>query len=213
MLESIKEIAPGVPMTVMLTAAAFAIGCLLGFPLMLLRRSARAVPRAVATASIDVIRAVPPITWAFLVYFGLAEKGFRLSSFAAASLTLGLFTAAYMAEIYRSGLLAVHRGQWEAGRALGLSEREVFALVSWPQALRVIVAPSSSFLISLLKSGSIAMTVGLTEVTYRTYQEVQNAGNVLGVMAAGALVYIVLSALIAVIARRLDRRLKLVTAT
>jgi polar amino acid transport system permease protein len=211
MLESIKEIAPGIPMTVMLTAAAFAIGCVLGFPLMLVRRSVHPLPRSIATLSIDVIRAVPPITWVFLVYFGLAERGFKLSSFAAASITLGVFTAAYMAEIYRSGLLAVHRGQWEAGRALGLSEREVFTLVSWPQAMRIIVAPSSSFLIALLKSGSIAMTVGLTEVTYRTFQEVQNAGNVLGVMAAGALVYIVLSTLIAVGARRLDRRLNAVT--
>lgn len=210
MLDSILEILPGIPMTLMLTAAAFAIGAVLGFPLMLVRRSAHAVPRVGATILIDLLRAVPPIAWIFIVYFGLAEKGLRLGSFSAAALTLGVFTSAYMAEIYRSGLLGVHRSQWEAARALGLSEREVFAFVTWPQAMRVVIAPSSSFLIALLKSGSIAMTVGLSEVTYRTFQEVQNAGNVLSVMSAGALVYILLSALIAVGARRLDRRLKAV---
>lgn len=206
MWDNIIKILPGVPTTLLLTASAFAIGVVLGFPLMLLRRAPHVVPRVAATALIDILRSVPPIAWVFLVFFGLAEKGLRLSSFAAASATLGIFTSAYMAEIYRAGLLSVGRGQWEAGRALGLSERDVFAQVTWPQAMRIVIAPSASFLIALLKSGSVAMTVGLSEVTYRTFHEAQTSSSPLGVYAAGALVYIVISALIAIGARLLDRR-------
>lgn len=206
--ELLKGIIEGVPLTLAVTAASFGLGAIGGVPLLLLRRSRLLVLRAPATVLIDVIRAVPPIAWLFLIYYGLAQEGLHLGSFLAAAAGLGLFSSAHMAEIYRSGLLAVGRGQWEAARAVGLSERRVLADVVAPQALRVVVPPSSSYAINLLKDSAVASVIGVSEIAFRANAEAQATFRGLTVFALAALVYIALSVPLAVFARVMDRRLQ-----
>jgi polar amino acid transport system permease protein len=116
--------------------------------------------------------------------------------------------SAYMAEIYRAGVMAVDRGQWEAGRALGLGERRLFTEVVWPQALRVVVPPSATALLGLLKDTAVASVVGVSEITYRATVDAQATFKGLDIFIFAALIYIALSLPMAGVCRWLERRLQ-----
>lgn len=210
--ELLPPILEGIPLTLAVTGAAFGVGVVGGLPLCVLRRSRFVVLRAPATFAIDLIRAVPPIAWLFLLYYGLAGEGVQLGSFVAAAAGLGLFSSAHMAEIYRSGLLAVSHGQWEAARAVGLPEWRVMTDVVAPQALRVVIPPSASYAINLLKDSAVASVIGVADITFRANQEAQATFQGLTVFGLAALVYIALSLPLAALSRVMDRRLQMVLA-
>ena len=129
----VQAVLLGVPMTVLITVLAFALGAVLGVPLALARRSELAALRWVGRFVIDVLRGIPPVVLLFVVYFGVGTGVIKLSSLAAAVIGLGLIAAGYLAEIYRGGLLAVHRGQFESAAALGMD--------SWTSMSRIMSLP------------------------------------------------------------------------
>lgn len=197
----------GVPNTIAVTVGAFSVGAVGGLPLLLLRRSRHAVVRACTQVVVDLLRAVPPVVWLFLIYYGLAQDVIQLEKFTAAIVGLGLVSCAYLAEIYRSGLLAVDEGQWEAGRALGISETRVFAEVVAPQALRAVVGPAASYAIALLKDSSIVSIIGVAEITYQAHTMTQLTFRGLTIFAIAAVLYVALSIPLAAVSRKLNRKL------
>jgi polar amino acid transport system permease protein len=205
MTRILSSLAEGIGQTITITAGAFALGAVLGFPLALMRRSPYRVLRAPAIAVIEVLRAIPPIVWLFIVYYGIGTDVVRLSTFAGAVLGLGLIASAHLAEIYRAGIGAVARGQWEAATALGLPRRAVYQRVVLPQALVVVVPPAATFAIGLLKDSAIASVIGATDITFRAVQETQANLQGLTVFAVAGLLYIALSLPIAALARYTDR--------
>jgi polar amino acid transport system permease protein len=209
MIEDIGKLLPGVGDTVLVTVAAYLLGAVLAVPLTLMRRSRFALVRLLSRTWTDLARAIPPITWLFLIFFGLAEStGIKLTPVLAAIVGLGLITSAYLSEVYRSGLLAIPRGQFEAARALGMSEPDVMIRVVVPQTLRVIVPPAATFAIALLKDSAIASTIGVTEITFRASVETQQTFDGLTFFVLAALLYILLSLPFAFLSRGIDRRLR-----
>ena len=101
----------GLPWTLSVTAGAFAIGALIGLPVMLAEESTFAPLRLIARTYVNLVRAVPPIVWLFIVYFGVGSDLLRLTPFAAAMIGLGLISSAHLAEIYRGGMISVGKGQ------------------------------------------------------------------------------------------------------
>ena len=97
------------------------------------------------------LRAIPPIVWLFLIFFGIGFGYFQIDPFEAATAGLALITAANMAEIYRGAVTAIHHGQWEAAFALNLSSRHRFIDVIGPQLLRVALPSGATYAIGLLK--------------------------------------------------------------
>ncbi len=151
-----------------LTLAATAI--LFAFPfgllLALARRSQLPVIRWMATVYIELIRGVPLIT---LLFMGQFLLGFFINSSSLANTTraivaMTLFSAAYIAEIVRGGLLALPKGQIEAGQALGLAPTQTMRLIVLPQALRAVIPSMVGQFISLFKDTSLVFIVGLTEI-------------------------------------------------
>ena len=120
--------------------------------------------RGIIRVYVEVFRAVPVLTQLFIIYFGLATIGLKLSSITAAILGLGLNGSAYCAEIFRAGIEAVPRGQTEAARSLGLRRWQVFRLVVLPQAVRTVLPPLTNFSIQLLKNTSVASAVAAPEI-------------------------------------------------
>jgi polar amino acid transport system permease protein len=202
------EVLPGVGYTVLVTAAAFAIGAALGVPLVLMRRSRPAVVRGATRLAIDVIRSVPPIAWLFLIFFGLPSVEVTFAPLTAAILGLGLISAAYMAEIYRGGLMSISPGQWEAGRALGFGERDLLLRVVAPQAARAAGPPAATYAIGLLKDSAIVSTIGVVELTFRANAATEQGGNGLDLFLAAGVIYLILSLPLAVVSRHVDRRLR-----
>lgn len=197
----------GVPMTLAVTAGALGIGAVLGLPVMFLTQSRWSLVQAVSRLSIDLVRGVPPIVWIFILYYGLAQDVVRLEPVTAAILGLGLISSAYMAEVYRSGILSVDAGQWAASRALGLSEPRLFLDVIAPQALRTAIPSASTFALNLLKDSAIASVVGVTEVAYHANREAQESFDNLTVFLLAGALYILIGLPLAALSRRMDRRL------
>lgn len=208
-MEALLAVLIGLPMTLVVTGAAFGIGLIGGIPLMLGLRSPLLPVRAVTRLVVDIIRGVPTIVWLFLLYFGVSIGGARLDSLSAAIVGLGVIASAYLAEIYRGGFSTVARGQAEAAQALGLSRGTVFRRILAPQALRTSLPSITTFLLALLKDSSIASTIGVTEMVFAATtfarQNPTTAGLTPFFLAAG--VYVLVSIPLAIVARRLDSRL------
>jgi His/Glu/Gln/Arg/opine family amino acid ABC transporter permease subunit len=181
---------------------------LAGAPLALARRSRYAALRGIARGYVDVVRSIPPITWLFLIFYGLPNAGITFAPLASGIIGLSLISAAYMAEIYRAGLGAVSGGQWEAGRAIGLREPDILARVIGPQAARVIGPPAATYAIGLLKDSAVASTIGVGEITFHAGAATQQEGHGLSIFLAAAILYILLSLPLAVMSRHVDRRMR-----
>lgn len=197
----------GIPWTLAVTVTAFAIGVVLGFPLCGLRVCRFKTLRLLAFAVILTLRAIPPIVWLFFIFFGLGGGWLTLSPFAAATLGLGLITAAHMAEVYRGALTGIPAGQYEAALVLNLSARQRFFDVILPQLVRIAIPAAATYAIGLLKDSAIASTLGVTDISAAAYQQTQQTFQGLPVYSLAALLYIALSVPVALFARRLGEHL------
>jgi cystine transport system permease protein len=151
--------------TIALGSLSFVIGAVLGLLIALARLSSIRLIRAIAFAYVSVFRGTPLLLQLLVVYFGLPSYGITLGPFAAATLALTLFVAAYLSEDFRGGLLAVDKGQWEAGMSLGMGYWKMQQRIILPQGLRIAVPPVSSRLIGLMKDTSLASSVTVVEMT------------------------------------------------
>lgn len=136
-----------------------------GFSLATLRVFGPAPLRWIATLYIELIRGTPLLIQLLLIFYGLPNLGIKLDPFLAGVLGLGLNYAAYEAENYRAGLLAIPRGQMEAARALGMTHLQGLRFVVIPQSFRLVLPPVTNDFISLLKDSSLVSMVTLIDLT------------------------------------------------
>jgi polar amino acid transport system permease protein len=154
----------GIIKTIEFTVASFAGAVVVGLILALMRESPVAPLRWLARVYTEIFKNLPLLTEIFLVYFGLASLGLRLSVFEAGCVSLIVFYAAYLSEIFRGGLQGIAAGQREAAHALGLSEREVLTRVVVPQAVRLVLPGTTTMLVDMLKSTSLLITISAAEL-------------------------------------------------
>lgn len=140
------------------------------------------------------------------------QGGLRLTpEFAGMFIGLTIYTAAFIAEVVRSGIQAVDQGQIEAARAVGLSTMQVLSLVVMPQALRVIVPPMISQYLNLTKNSSLALAIGFQEVFSVGKIAINQAGRAVPVFALVMLTYLTLSLLTSFVLNLYNRRIQFVT--
>ncbi|MFC4470689.1 amino acid ABC transporter permease [Streptomyces xiangluensis] len=150
--------------TLSYTVVSFVGAVLLGLAVALLRLSKVWPARAVAAVYTEVFKNIPLLAIIFLAYFGLASAGLKLDVFTAGCVSLIVFYAAYLSEIFRSAISGVHAGQTEAGEALGLGRAGIFGQVILPQAVRQALPGTNTFLVDLLKSTSLLVTISAAEL-------------------------------------------------
>ncbi|MGW2047187.1 amino acid ABC transporter permease [Streptomyces sp. NPDC001858] len=158
------ELVDALGRTVSYTAVSFVGAVVLGLVVALLRLSRAWPARAVAAVYTEIFKNVPLLAIIFLTYFGLASAGIRLDVFTAGCLSLVVFYAAYLSEIFRSAISGVHGGQTEAGEALGMGRVCIFVHVVLPQAVRQALPGTNTMLVDLLKSTSLLVTVSAAEL-------------------------------------------------
>ncbi|MFN2234626.1 MAG: ABC transporter permease subunit, partial [Anaerolineales bacterium] len=140
------------------------------------------------------------------------QGGLRFTpEFAALLVGLTTYTAAFIAEVVRSGIQAVEGGQIEAARALGLSTTQVLSLVVMPQALRIIIPPMISQYLNLTKNSSLALAIGFQEVFSVGKIAINQAGRAVPVFALVMLTYLTLSLLTSFVLNLYNRRIQFVT--
>ncbi len=150
--------------TLPLTVISFTIGLVIALGVALARMSDRRVLSGLARIYISIIRGTPLLLQLFLIFFALPEFGVKISPFPAAVIAFSLNVGGYAAEIIRSSILSIPRGQWEAASSLGMSYRTTLWRIVIPQASRVAVPPLSNTLISLVKDTSLASAILVTDV-------------------------------------------------
>jgi cystine transport system permease protein len=151
--------------TLGLGLGSFILGSMLGMVIALARMSRWRALRWLAFCYVSIFRGTPLLIQILLIYFGLPSWGIVIDPIPAALLALTLFAAAYLSENFRSGIIAVDRGQWEAAQSMGMSYPVTLWRVILPQAIRIAIPTLGSRLIALMKDTSLASTVTVVELT------------------------------------------------
>ena len=189
--ETLPLLLEGLGVTVLLGATAIVGGMFSGLLMALLRLYAAAPLRLLARVYIDVFRSIPLLVLLVLVYYALPFVGIRLSSFAAAALALSAVSCAYTAEIFRAGIEALPKGQFEAAAAIGLNFVDTLRDVVLPQALRIVTPPLTSNCINVLKDTALASVVAMPDLLKQATQAQALAANPTPLIGA-ALLYLAL---------------------
>ena len=156
--------------TLELMLAAFCLAAAIGMVIALLRISRFGLLRALARVYIGFFRGVPVLVILYWIYFALPEMGYQflvISSYTAAVLGLGIHGGAFLAEVFRSGIESLHRGQMEAALSLGLTPAKAMGHIILPQALRVVVPPVTNYAVGLLKETALCSIIAAPELMLR----------------------------------------------
>jgi polar amino acid transport system substrate-binding protein len=190
--------------TVTLSCLSMALAVVLGAVIASGRVYGARPVQVLLTAWVEVIRGTPLLLQLFVLYFGLAAV-IQLPALAAGIIGLGVNYAAYESEIYRGALEAVPRGQLDAARTLGFTERQILVLVRAPQAFRFALAPMTNDFVALLKDSSLVSVITVVELTKQTQIFAANIGSWVVPGAMCAALYLVLSLPLARVARRIEK--------
>lgn len=156
----------GLLLTVTLTLIVITLSLALAVPVALCRMSSRVAIRGSASVYVEVIRGTPLLLQLVYIYYVLPGIGITLNGFVAAIVGLTLNYTAYMSEVYRGGILAVPRHQWEAAATIGLSRTRTFQRIVLPQTLRIVTPTLGNYFISLFKDTALASVVTVQELTF-----------------------------------------------
>ncbi len=204
----------GVPVTVGVTLIAMVTGVVLGLVLALMKMARIKVLTALASLYIEIIRGTPLIVQALIMAYGLPQLlqssgiSFRWPYLIIpAVIVCGLNSAAYVAEVIRSGIQAVDKGQMEASRSLGLSYAKSMRLVILPQAIRTMVPSIINQFIITLKDTSILSVIGFPELTNMGKTIAGNTFKSLQTWAIVGIMYMIVIVALSKLAKRIERRI------
>lgn len=197
-------------LTIFLTFASFAVGLALGLVLALVRMNRKRwylwVP---AQAFVEFIRGTPLLVQLFYLFFVLPFIGITLDPIVTGIIGLGMNYGAYMSEVYRSGIEAVDRGQWEAAHALAMPWGVIMRLVVLPQAIRIIIPPMGNYLVSLFKDTAILATISITELTFTSRLIAAETFRYLEIFTIVLIIYFLISYPVSRAAIWVERRLRI----
>ena len=166
MRESWPALLEGLKITVELTFIVIVISLILGIFVALARLSKNRVLRSVTGFYVDFMRATPLLLQLIYIYFVLPTVGIRLDPFVAAVVGLSLNYAAYLSEVYRSGIQAIPRGQLDAAAALGMRPSLTMRRIVLPQAIRIVIPTLGNYFVALFKDTSLASALTLQELLF-----------------------------------------------
>ena len=195
----------GLRVTISLGAVSIVAGLVLGLAIALIRLYGVRPAQLVARLFIDLFRSIPILVLLIVVYYALPFVGLSLSPFMSAALSLTLVSAAYTAEIFRAGIEAVPRGQFEASFALGLNYRQMMRDVILPQAIRIGIPPLTGNCINVIKDTSLASVVAMPDLVKQATQAQALEANPTPLIAA-ALMYIAILLPLVYLVGRLEKK-------
>lgn len=218
--------------TIKISVWATLFAVLLGFTIGLMRVSPRLFFRLIGRTYIESIRNTPPLVLVFIFYYFVSdqllnflavEEIFRASPshvqelltfffaepglitpFLSGVLTLALFQGAYIAEIVRAGIQAIDTGQWEAGKALGLTRWKLMRLIVLPQAVRIMLPPLANEFINTIKWSSIVSIISIQELTFQGLQVMASTQATIEVWITISLMYLILCLFLSIIVRKVE---------
>ena len=203
---SLSILFEGLVTTVLLSVASIVGGTLLGLIAAVLRSFGPRGPPRIAQTYIELFRGTPVLITLMFIYFGVSYFGYAIDVFAAGAIGLSVYQGAYIAEIFRSGIEAVPKGQWEVSQILGLGRAQTFAFVVLPQTGKIVLPPLVGQYLSLIKDTSIVSMIGMSELMHGGQAIVDRIGRPVEIYGLVALIYFVVCFPISQWVRHHDRR-------
>ena len=193
--------------TFLLAFLALGLGSLIGLLIALLRLSRIRILRMVASVYINFFRGIPQMVYLVWLYFGIAMvTGIDFEPVVAAAVCLATQYAAYLAEIFRSGIEAIGKGQTEAAVSMGLTSGETYRYVILPQALRIVIPPIGNMWVGAIKDSALVSYLGVMELTRTAMLQSNITWRPFEFYTTTALIYVVIVWASARVFRGLERR-------
>ncbi len=196
----------GILVTLKITAMSLIISSILGLVTALLRLSDSFAARTMSRVYMELVRNTPLLVQIFFIYFVISPVlGFN--RFTSAVLALSLFEGAYASEIFRAGILSIHKGQWEAAYSIGLNRWHTYRHVILPQAIRHMLPPLVSQAISLIKDSALVSTIAIFDLTMQGEQIIAETYMVFELWFIIAAIYLLMTATLSFAVNILEKRL------
>lgn len=205
--DSIPVLLEGLLVTVELTLLGSVLAYALGLVLALIRRAGTPVLAQVARLFIEFVRSTPLLIQVFVLYYVIQPAtGVTLSPFATGVIALGVHYATYTAEVYRAGIEAVPKGQWEAATALNLPRARVWWAIVLPQAIRRVLPALGNYTISMFKETPLLIGIAVVDVVNKAKEVGAETFRVVEPYTLAGLMFLLVSLFSSILVRRLERR-------
>lgn len=195
--------------TIGITFVAFAIALVFGLLLAVMRRARFRWLSWPAAAVIEFIRSTPLLIQLYFLFYVMPEYGLTLSALTAGTLGIALHYSCYVAEVYRAGLNAVPRGQWEAAKALSLSPRHAYRDIVLPQAIRPIVPALGNYLTAMFKDTPVLSAITVVELMLQAKNIGSQSFRYIEPITMAGLFFLVISIVVALLVRKLETHLRM----
>lgn len=197
----------GLALSLGLAIGAILLGCVIGLVTAFALLAKNRLARRTAGLYVTVIRNTPILVLILFTYFALPELGVRLGKIESFVLTLAIYSGAYLAEVFRGGLLAIPPGLREAGLAIGLSEMQIRSSIIVPLMIRNVLPSLGSTIISLFKDTSLAAVIAVPELTFEARKINVETFRVIETWIVVSCMYVATCSILAAVMRRVEQRL------
>ncbi|WLS05775.1 amino acid ABC transporter permease [Shinella oryzae] len=204
---SFDQLLEGLLLSLGLAFVSILIGALIGLLLAFALISKNAWTKAPAAAYVTVIRNLPILVLVLFAYFALPQLGVRLGKIESFVAVLALYSGAYLAEVFRAGLLSIPRGLTEAGLAIGLTPMQIRSSIIAPLMFRNVLPSLSSTIISLFKDTSLAAAIAVPELTFEARKINVETFRVIETWIVASGLYVATCSVLAALMRVAERRL------
>ena len=200
------EIVIGLVKTLELSILAFCLAALIGLSVALLRQSTLTVGKALAVMFLELVRNMPLLVLLYLFYYVLGPV-FDLDRFWASILCLAFYHGAMVSEIFRAGINAIPRGQWEGARSMGLSSAQTYRFIILPQSVRFMLPPLTGEAVNMIKSSAIVSVIAVAELTTIGRNIISDTYMSFEIWFTIAIVYLVVTLILSIGVSFLEKRL------
>jgi polar amino acid transport system permease protein len=200
----------GLLLTFKISGVSLVFAFSLGLITALMRLSNSVVARGLSRGYIELIRNTPLLVQLFFIYFIIGPI-LGIDRFFSAVLALSLFEGAYASEIFRSGIVSIHKGQWEAAYSLGLNGIDSYRFVVLPQAIRRILPPLTSQAISLIKDSALVSLIALEDLTLQAQIVITNTFLTFEIWFVTAAIYLVITIILSTVVNYMENKFRIVT--
>lgn len=204
----------GAKVTILISLVALVFGFILGLLICLMKMSKFKVLKWPSSAYVQILRGTPLFVQIFIIYFGLPQFGISFpdigsisSDFISGAFALSINSSAYVAEIFRSGIQSVDKGQMEASRSLGLGYVDTMKFVIVPQAIKNVLPALGNEFITLVKESSIISVIGVQELMFRAGIVRTSIAKAFEPYIAAAIMYLIITTVLSWLVGLLEKKL------
>ena len=202
-------IAKGLWITIYISAISMIFALIIGLFISILRLSKIYILVLISRTYIEFFRGIPLFVFIIWLYYGLAMvSGINFDPITAGIICLSMQHGGYLAEIYRAGIQAVAKGQWEASFSLGFSIINTFIRIIFPQAVKIIIPPTANMFIGMLKDSALVSIIGVNELMRQSQIATSLTFRPFEFYTVTAIIYIVLTLCLSQIAKFLELKMK-----